>query len=59
MNEENYTTIAKIISNSMTDRFNIYFWTLFDELSKCFEKDDPNFDREHFFKICYRTYQGE
>jgi hypothetical protein len=62
MNNQDYKAIAEIINESMMDRSNVYFWSLYIDLIGYFEKNDPNFgkfQRDYFFKKCYQKFLRE
>ena len=56
--KQHYEAIAKIIRMVTDTTGKIERGALVGELSDYFERDNPNFDRNLFFKACYRK-EGE
>lgn len=51
--KKDYEAIARIIKDLTTEEGDIAQGYLMEELSDYFEKDNPKFDRDKFYKACY------
>ena len=53
LTRKDYEVIARIIKGMVTIMGRIDKNNLVESLSDYFEEDNPNFDRDKFFKACY------
>lgn len=53
LSRKDYEAIARIIKDLTTEEGDIAQGYLIEELSDYFGKDNPDFDRDKFYKACY------
>jgi len=53
LDKQGYKAIARLINNLVDDEGNINRADLVEHLADYFERDNPNFDRDKFYKTCY------
>ena len=52
-NKKDYVAIAKIVSDLANEEEDIDKKDLVSELSDYFKDDNPNFDRDLFYEVCF------